>query len=273
MRRFPILAATLAALLVVVEVGAARAATLESLIAGGTLETNRLKFDLFSYSPYAGAPSAAAINVLPVDQGDGWQGLTINGSFSSTTFSQGLIQYRVTAKSGGVVYAASLAGNPSASGSNLARLLETLGGGLPQLDIHSQNGSSTLMDDASFPTPRTSIIPNSGITLSGAVSSPSTLSIVQQMFRASALQADFDLDDNVDAADFLAWQRGAGTTGSNLRLQGDANSNGVVDGADLVFWRNQFGQTAAPMQAIPEPCGAALAAAIIAAEWLCRRRR
>jgi hypothetical protein len=60
---------------------------------------------------------------------------------------------------------------------------------------------------------------------------------------------DFDLDGDVDGADFLVWQRGFGET---------------YDADDLAVWREHFG-TVAPAAttaaSVPEPCGALLFAA------------
>jgi hypothetical protein len=52
---------------------------------------------------------------------------------------------------------------------------------------------------------------------------------------------DFDDDDDVDGHDFLAWQRGVGTTTGATRAGGDANFDGAVNGADLAVWQAQFG--------------------------------
>lgn len=57
--------------------------------------------------------------------------------------------------------------------------------------------------------------------------------------------ADFDQNSRVDALDFLAWQRGIGTTGSATLADGDANDDGNVDGADLAIWENQYGTSSA----------------------------
>ena len=63
-----------------------------------------------------------------------------------------------------------------------------------------------------------------------------------------ATSADFNEDDIVDGADFLAWQRGFGKAGNAVVADGDADSDADVDGADLTVWRDQFG-SASPTSA------------------------
>jgi hypothetical protein len=60
---------------------------------------------------------------------------------------------------------------------------------------------------------------------------------------------DFDEDQDVDGADFLAWQRGVGTTGGATRAMGDADGDQDVDGADLGLWRSSFGGPSATLAA------------------------
>ncbi len=64
---------------------------------------------------------------------------------------------------------------------------------------------------------------------------------------------DFDDDGVVDGADFLAWQRGLGTTGNATRAQGDANLDGNVDAADLDVWADQYGTAPAVAAAALAP--------------------
>ena len=72
-----------------------------------------------------------------------------------------------------------------------------------------------------------------------------------------AADADFDADNDVDGADFLAWQSKFGTSGP----LGDANGDGNVNGSDLSAWNGQYGSGGASVgstTAIPEPNGAIL---------------
>ena len=81
------------------------------------------------------------------------------------------------------------------------------------------------------------------------------------------LTADFDEDNDVDGADFFAWQRGYGIT-ENAQLQhGDATGDGAVNGIDLQHWFLQFGTSNSPSSilsiAVPEPSSVALAHVVI----------
>ncbi|MDC0935482.1 FG-GAP-like repeat-containing protein [Pirellulales bacterium] len=56
-----------------------------------------------------------------------------------------------------------------------------------------------------------------------------------------AVSADFDDDDHVGGRDFLAWQRGFGTTAPNASpVDGDADGDQDVDDFDLEIWQRQF---------------------------------
>ncbi len=81
--------------------------------------------------------------------------------------------------------------------------------------------------------------------------------------------ADFDNDNDVDGSDFLAWQRGFGTSSGATLADGDANYDGNVDSDDLDIWENQYGTISSPLSnlsgyvngvgGIPEPSSIALA--------------
>ncbi len=67
----------------------------------------------------------------------------------------------------------------------------------------------------------------------------------------SPLSADFDGDGDVDANDFMVWQRNLGKTSGATQAQGDANGDGAVDAADLAAWRSQYGATITEAAAAP----------------------
>jgi hypothetical protein len=85
---------------------------------------------------------------------------------------------------------------------------------------------------------------------------------------------DFDLDRDVDGADFLAMQRNLIKKSGASITQGDANKDGAVDKLDLFIWGDRFGTTAdaPPIGAIPEPATAGLMASAVLALAALRRR-
>jgi hypothetical protein len=60
-----------------------------------------------------------------------------------------------------------------------------------------------------------------------------------------SLNADFNGDGFVDAADYVLWRMNAGQSSGALQSQGDANDDGAVDGMDYAIWRGQFGMSPA----------------------------
>lgn len=68
------------------------------------------------------------------------------------------------------------------------------------------------------------------------------------------IPGDFDGDDDVDGADFVAWQTNfPKPTGATL-AEGDADGDGDVDGADFVVWQTNFPFTpGSGVTPVPEP--------------------
>ena len=73
---------------------------------------------------------------------------------------------------------------------------------------------------------------------------------------------DFDVDGDVDGRDFLAWQRGFGTSIGAILSNGDADRDGDVDTEDLAVWSAAYGSASAAATMVPEP--AAISAIVLA---------
>jgi len=87
--------------------------------------------------------------------------------------------------------------------------------------------------------------------------------------------ADFNLDGNVDAADYTVWRDGLGLAADALHTQGDANGDGAVDEVDYMYWKANFGFTTgteAFIAGVPEPSTLALFAIGYVAFGYRRRR-
>ena len=82
------------------------------------------------------------------------------------------------------------------------------------------------------------------------------------------VHGDFDLDRDVDGADFLILQRNMGLLAGARFDQGDANLDGVIDANDFAAWQTHYGFqgeafVAAAITAIPEPSAIVLSLASI----------
>ncbi len=66
------------------------------------------------------------------------------------------------------------------------------------------------------------------------------------------LNANFDLDFDIDGDDLATWKSGFGI--GTARSQGDANGDQDVDGDDFLIWQTQYTAAVQPAQApVPEP--------------------
>lgn len=76
---------------------------------------------------------------------------------------------------------------------------------------------------------------------------------LQQIPLGELIPGDFDLDRNVDGADFVAWQTHFPTASGATVPDGDADWDGDVDGADFVVWQTNFPYPPGSAVAVPEP--------------------
>lgn len=94
----------------------------------------------------------------------------------------------------------------------------------------------------------------------------------------SASTGDFNQDNIVDGADFLAWQRNAGVTSNATLAMGDGNRDKKVNSLDLDVWKFQFGEDGShhAVTAVPEAASLWLAGVGLLAtlsRGVCRRGR
>jgi len=120
------------------------------------------------------------------------------------------------------------------------------------------------MSDANFITAKNIILNlavggDFGGDPNGATVFPQTMLVdyVRVWHRPTGVPGDYNGDQQVDAADYLAWRKSVGQSG--IGLPADGSGNGTVGQEDYDIWRSNFGnspqQAAAAMAAfsIPEP--------------------
>jgi hypothetical protein len=115
--------------------------------------------------------------------------------------------------------------------------------GLNVVDFNGDGDGDVLVDT----THRYSIFTD-GSFLRNGYGNSSVLAVQQLM---PPQNADFDVDGDIDGADFLIWQRSANAAGG--QSQGDANGDGVVNAVDLGIWKTQFDSAGAALSSLPEP--------------------
>jgi hypothetical protein len=88
---------------------------------------------------------------------------------------------------------------------------------------------------------------------------------------------DYDVDGDIDMADYALWRSSYGLTVQFPGMGADGNNNGIVDAADYVVWRERFGSGqasgAGAVNLVPEPASICLAILSIQAIALATARR
>jgi len=115
------------------------------------------------------------------------------------------------------------------------------------------------------------------LNVDGLVNIADVQTMVTKLFRTVA--GDFNLDGQVDGADYVVWRKNAGQSGTFF--EGDATFDGVIGEDDYQLWRTNFGFVRQPLAAsgsgaaaaVPEPATVWLAGVLWALTILRRRQR
>jgi hypothetical protein len=215
-----------------------------------------------------------------------------NPSFSSSSVSL-ILFHTFTPPSGvfrqggpGETFNFSVFNVPASSGTTASMtLFDTVGGGATSSIALNAGTITDLPASSSAPMSLvldTSLPGNHSVSYTLKFTSNPTPSQPDLAIGASATvyrRGDYDLDHDVDNADYALWRSAIGSTAPAA----DGNENGVVDAADFVVWRNNFtgpgplGAAAdvtsgelSPTGGVPEP--SAFLMAMLAAGISCLRR-
>lgn len=84
------------------------------------------------------------------------------------------------------------------------------------------------------------------------MNTPAYLAMDDLTLHVDVTPGDYNLDGNVDAADYTLWRDALDTTVPRRGAGADGDLSGVIDAADWAVWADNYGSSPAPT-AIPEP--------------------
>jgi hypothetical protein len=185
--------------------------------------------------------------------------LTITGSYTQT--SAGALQIELASLPSfdklSISGTATLGGTLSVT--RVGGFSPALGATFDILDWGSRTGTSQTVN-----------LPSLGVGLGWNTSQHYTDGVLSV---GPATPGDFNGDNDVDGADFVAWQTNFPTATGATRATGDADGDGDVDGADFVVWQTNFPfSPGAGVSPVPEPDGILLGALAGAIAIIFRRR-
>jgi hypothetical protein len=149
----------------------------------------------------------------------------------------------------------------------------------------AQLGSSHSFVDT---TPALTKFSRSAIAALGVAGDPSSLMVpgsayVDNYVVRDGLLGDYDVDGDVDAADFTAWKLSLNTSVASPGFLADGNNSGKVDTGDYTVWRDNFGTSLftaigsggfANGETVPEPsCWLLLLMGMLPVRWILGRRK
>ena len=258
------------------------AATLADLFNGGSITAGNARFDnweLVSVDATSSTlPNFAQINVVPLVSDPAKPGVQIQGNGQLTTTGLNALdinlRFRVSALSGGNAFTGhelnlssvafgDLTGRAIVS-HELALPGNNLGSGVTIVD--NDSGISRPLSSGNF-APQPSFMTNVNLFLNGLTSTINLAAYSHSFSQTgpTTTPGDYNLDGNVDAADYAVWRKNPEAFGGN------------VAGYDT--WRTNFGATFGsgsnalqPPSAVPEPTSALLLLSIAAVgAWRHRR--
>jgi beta-glucanase (GH16 family) len=149
-------------------------------------------------------------------------------------------------------------------------------------NLHFTVTQNSSMSDANFTTAKNMILNlavggDFGGDPNGTTVFPQTMLVdyVRVWHRPTGTPGDYNGDQQIDAADYLAWRKTVGQSG--IGLAADGSGNGTIGSEDFEVWRKNYGNpsqltaAAAAAYVIPEPSTAvtvAIAAMVIYAQRL-----
>lgn len=157
-------------------------------------------------------------------------------TFAGSQFPAGKLDHLFVSESG-----ATYAAGPQSNGKQIVEFVLDAAGnrvsGPTPLVKYSGTGRSTVVGLAAGPDGLyfTDLYEETGANGATAVGAK-----VYRIRYINPLAGDYDIDGEVDQADYDVWMN---TFGSNLLLAADGNRNGVVDAADYSVWRDNLGAT------------------------------
>jgi hypothetical protein len=269
----------------------ARAATLQELISGASLDAGAARFrdwQLVGFDATALPPSLADIAVLPLVDDLAHPGIQFlsNGPLATAGVNSLdlVFKFRIDVLAGGKSFTGQSLEMPgilfggAAGIATVSQETSSVGGtNLAASVVIADKGANVFQTQsaASF-APRASVLATANVFVTG-LAAADTVNLTQFRIRVAQtgcvpVAGDFDGDGDVDAIDLAQWKGDFA-----LNDDSDADVDGDSDGADFLAWQQNLGATspgaALAAGAVPEPAAGALASAAMLIILAARRRK
>jgi hypothetical protein len=160
---------------------------LSQLLNGATIQSGDKLFSDFSYAETEDMPTADAVNVITIQDGDGNYGIRFQGGFVDLpggSPSDALITFNVSVtETGRKIIGATMAANTLPDSDGLSSVAETF---LPDLVVPGDqlfvSSDTSLFDTVKFMMPMSMMMVQKNILLAASDSTSATLSFIDQTF-------------------------------------------------------------------------------------------